>query len=137
VTSLIEGNFPNYEMVVPKKHDKEVIADTPIVTEAMRRARTLTNDKFNTVRISVADGQMELRVTTPEVGEYHEEIPVVYDGERVEISFNPEFILEVLRRIESDKTCFVLKDAMSPGVVKPYTEAPQDDYVNVVMPIRM
>jgi DNA polymerase-3 subunit beta len=137
VTALIEGNFPNYEMVVPKKHDKEVIVDTDKFTEAMRRTRTMTNDKFNSVRLGVRDGVMSLKVVTPEVGEYEEELAIEYEGEQVEIAFNPDFILDVLRRLDSEKVCLVLKDGMSPGVIKPYTEAPTDNFVNVVMPIRV
>lgn len=137
VTALIEGNFPNYEMVVPKKHDKEAVLDTVKFNEAMRRTRTMTNDKFNSVRLSLADNVLTLRVTTPEVGEYEEEMPVEYDGERVDIAFNPDFILDVVRRVDAEKTCLVLKDASSPGVVKPYVDGPDDNYVNVVMPIRM
>lgn len=137
VTALIEGNFPNYDMVIPKKHDKEVVVDTAKFTEAMRRTRTMTNDKFNSVRVSTGDGIMRLRVVTPEVGEYEEELAIDYAGETVEIAFNPDFVLEVLRRVETEKVCLVLKDAQSPGVIKPYTEAPLDTYVNVVMPIRI
>lgn len=137
VTALIEGNFPNYEMVVPKKHDKEVVLDTAKFTEAMRRTRTMTNDKFNSVRFGVDAGMLTLRVTTPEVGEYEEQLAVDYDGEAVEIAFNPEFVLDVVRRVEGEKTCLLLKDGMSPGVIKPYTEAPVDNFVNVVMPIRI
>lgn len=137
VTALIEGNFPNYEMVIPKKHDKEAIIDTGKFTEAMRRTRTMTNDKFNSVRFGISAGMLSLKVTTPEVGEYEEELAVDYDGDPVEIAFNPDFVLDVLRRIDGEKTCLVLKDAMSPGVVKPYTEAPIENFVNVVMPIRI
>lgn len=136
-TALIEGNFPNFEMVVPQKHDKEVIIETERLLEAMRRTRTMTNDKFNSVRVSVGSNQMVLRVITPEVGEYEEDLAAEYDGEPVEIAFNPDFILDVLRRIESEKMCLVLKDGMSPGVIKPYTDAPVDNYVNVIMPIRV
>ncbi len=137
VTALIEGNFPNYEMVIPQKHDKEVVVDTPKFVESMRRTRTMTNEKFNSVRINVRDGLMRLKVITPEVGEYDEELPVDYNSDPIEIAFNPDFLLEVLRRMESEKVCLVLKDGMSPGVVKPYTEGPVDYYVNVIMPIRM
>jgi DNA polymerase-3 subunit beta len=137
VSSLIEGNFPNYEMVVPKKHDKELVLDTAKFMEAMRRTRTMTNDKFNSVRLNISDGNLCLKVVTPEVGEYEEELSVEYSGEPIEVAFNPDFILDVLRHMDSDKVCFVLKDAQSPGVIKPYTEAPQDNYVNVVMPIRV
>jgi DNA polymerase-3 subunit beta len=137
VTSLIEGNFPNYQMVVPKKHDKEVVLDTAKFTEAMRRTRTMTNDKFNSVRLSLKDGNMTLKVVTPEVGEYEEDMEIDYSGDTVEIAFNPDFILDVLRHVDEDKVCLVLKDGGSPGVLKPYTEAPEDRYINVVMPIRM
>lgn len=137
VTALIEGNFPNYDMVIPKKHDKEAMLNTAVFTEAMRRTRTMTNDKFNSVRLKLADGQASLKVVTPEVGEYEESLEVEYDNENVEIAFNPDFILDVLRQIEAEKVCLVLRDAMSPGVIKPYTEAPVDSYVNVVMPIRI
>lgn len=137
VTALIEGNFPNYDMVIPKKHDKEAVIDRIKFTEAMRRTRTMTNDKFNSVRFSVEGGVVTLKVVTPEVGEYQEDLEIDYDGDIVEIAFNPDFVLDVLRRIDTEKVCVVLKDAMSPGVIKPYTEAPQDNFVNVVMPIRI
>lgn len=137
VTSLIEGNFPNYHMVVPQKHDKEVIIDAHRFNEAMRRTKAMTNDKFNSVRISVSENLMTLKVVTPEVGEHQEDIEVEYSGETVEIAFNPDFILDVMKHIDNEKVCLVLKDGVSPGVVKPYTEAPSDLYVNVVMPIRI
>ncbi len=137
VTALIEGNFPNYQMVVPQKHDKEVLLDLGRFIEAMRRTRTMTNDKFNSVRMSFGDNAMGLKVVTPEIGEYEEEMAIDYDGERVEIAFNPDFVLEVLRHMDTDQVCVVLKDGMSPGVIKPYTEAPVDSYVNVIMPIRI
>lgn len=137
VTALIEGNFPNYDMVIPKKHDKEALLNTSSFTEAVRRTRTMTNDKFNSVRFALTEGVITLHVVTPEVGEYEEEMPLEYQGAPVEIAFNPDFLLEVLRRIDTEKLCMVLKDAMSPGLVKPYKDGPQDNYLNVIMPIRI
>ena len=137
VTALIEGTFPNYEMVVPKKHDKEAFVSTAAFVEAIRRTRTMTNDKFNSVRFALNSGVMTLRVVTPEVGEYNEDMAVEYDGEEVEVAFNPDFVLEAARRIESEKTCIVLKDGMSPGLLKPFSEAGVDNYLNIIMPIRI
>ena len=137
VSALVEGSFPNYEMVIPKKHDKEIVCNTGAFGEALRRARTVTNDKFNSVRVSLTSGQMQLAVVTPEVGEHQEELPVEYDGDAVEIAFNPDFVLDVVRHMNSDKMVLMLKDATSPGLLKPYTEAPEDNYLNVVMPIRL
>jgi DNA polymerase III subunit beta len=137
VTALIEGTFPNYEMVVPQKHDKEVVINTTQFMEAMRRTRTMTNDKFNSVRIELTAGQMKLMVNTPEVGEYTEELPVEYSGDDLEIAFNPDFVYDVLRHIDTESSGLVLKDAMSPGILKPSGGDHDDSYVNVVMPIRI
>ena len=136
VTALIEGNFPNYEAVIPKKHDKEIVVDRERFMQSMRRAQAMTNDKFRSVKISFSDGQMKLIVKTPEVGEYEEELAIAYENEPVEISFNPAFVLDVLRYMDSENVCLQLKDGSSPGVFKPYTEAPLDSYINVIMPIR-
>lgn len=135
VTALIEGTFPNYEMVIPQKHDKRATLDRAIFTEAMRRTRTMTNDKFNSVRFVLSDSTLKLTVVTPEVGEYEEDLPVEYGSEGLEIAFNPDFILDVLRQIESDGAVLELKDSMSPCIVKPSDD--KDHYVNVVMPIRI
>jgi DNA polymerase-3 subunit beta len=137
VTALIEGNFPNYEMVVPKKHDKEGQVERGPFVEAIRRTRTMTNDKFNSVRFQIGTGNMILKVVTPEVGEYVEEMPIEYEGETVEIAFNPDFMLDVLRHIESDKVLLQFRDGTSPGVLKPAGEDETDQYVNVIMPIRI
>ena len=137
VTAIIEGTFPNYEMVVPQKHDKEAIINTTQFTEAMRRTRTMTNDKFNSVRFEVSSGLIKLFVNTPEVGEYTEELPIEYSGDEFEIAFNPEFVLHVLRHIDTESTTMVLKDAMSPGIIKPTDDDDSNDYLNVVMPIRL
>lgn len=137
VTALIEGNFPNYEVVVPKKHDKEAVINASAFTDGIRRTRTMTNEKFNSVRFTLDSGNLMLKVVTPEVGEYQEEMPIEYDGEKVEIAFNPDFLLDVLRHVDSEMVCLVFKDSMSPGVLKPFSEAPVDNYINVIMPIRL
>lgn len=137
VTALIEGNFPNYEMVVPKEHDKVVTIDTARFVEGVRRTRTMTNDKFNSVRMALDGSKMTLKVVTPEVGEYEEEMSVEYDGEELEVAFNPDFLLDVLRHLDSEQTLVSLKDSMSPGVVRPGGENPGESYTNVVMPIRI
>lgn len=137
VSALIEGTFPNYETVIPKKHDKEVIVETTAFINAVRRTRTMTNEKFNSVRFSLSRDLMVLRVVTPEVGEYTEELSVTYDGNPIEVAFNPDFILDVLKRVESDKVCFTLKDGSSPCILKPVMDGGKDDYVNIIMPIRI
>ena len=80
---------------------------------------------------------MQLRVVTPEVGEYEEEMVIDYNGDPFEIAFNPDFMVEVLRHTDTEKVSFVLKDAMSPGLLKPSGNGDADRYLNVIMPIRI
>ena len=137
MTALIEGTFPDYQMVIPKKHDKEVLVETAGFVEAVRRTRTMTSEKFNSVRFKIGEGKMWLQVVTPEVGEYMEDMVVEYDGEVVEIAFNPGFVLEVLRRITAEKVSFSLKDSASPCLIKPVADEGGEVYANVIMPIRI
>lgn len=137
-TALIDGTFPNYEMVVPKKHDKEVILHRGAFLEAIRRTRTMTSEKFNSVRFALQSGLLTFRVTTPEVGEYQEELAVEYDGASMEIAFNPDFVADVLRHIPDDQVSLILKDQSSPGMIRPFRNDAQDEnYTNVIMPIRI
>ncbi len=137
ISALIEGSFPNYEMVIPKKHDKEVVVATEAFARVMRLGFKMTNDKFRNVRLCMRADAMQVVAKTPEVGEYAEDIPVDYGGEDVEIAFNPIYVLDVLRNIEQERVCLLLKDTASPGVIKPYSDAPVETYINVVMPIRI
>lgn len=137
VTALIEGNFPNYDMVIPKKHDKEAKILTSAFLEAVRRTRTMTNEKFNSVRFNLDDDNMTLRVITPEVGEYREEMAIGYKGSTLEIAFNPDFVQDVLRRVDTEQVSFILKDATSPGLLKPADDKDGSLYLNVIMPIRI
>ena len=97
----------------------------------------MTNEKFNSVRFKIEDGVAKLSVVTPEVGEYEEEIPIEYSGDPIEIAFNPDFVLDILKQISEESSLLVLKDSMSPGIIKPAVNGASDTYVNVVMPIRL
>lgn len=136
VTALIDGDFPNYRTVLPKKHDKEAVLDRAEFMDAVRRSRTMTSSKWNNVRFQINAGELVLKVATPDIGEHREELPIEYEGAPVEISFNPDYVFDVLRRIESEKVSLVFKDHENPGLLKPQTEAPEEDYLNVIMPIR-
>ncbi len=137
VTALIEGTFPDYNMVVPKNHDKVAVINTEKFVEAVRRTRTMTNDKFNSVRFAVQENLLTLRVVTPEVGESTEDMEIEYSGEDVEIAFNPSFVLDVLKHVTTEKVELILKDPASPGLIKPHTPDSPDTYLNVIMPIRI
>lgn len=134
VSQLIEGNFPDYRTVIPKDYDKEVIVDTFDLTMATRRTAAVTSREFNSVKLHVRKGSMTLSAVTPDVGEAEDEIAASYDGEELDIVFNPDYMLDALASVETDRAVLQLRDTTSPGVLKPYES---EEYVYVIMPIKV
>jgi len=134
VSQLIEGNFPDYRAVIPKDYDKEVVVDTFDLTMATRRAAAVTSREFNSVKLHVHKGAMTLSAVTPDVGEAEDQIGASYDGDEQDIVFNPDYMLDALASIETDRAVLQLRDTTSPGVLKPYDS---DEYVYVIMPIKV
>ena len=134
VSQLIEGNFPDYKVVIPKSHEKEVVLDTFDFTMAARRAATVKTRDYNAAKLHIEKGRMVFSAVTPDVGEAKDEVAVSYDGEEFEIVFNPDFLLDALGSIETDRTVLQFRDPTNPGVMKPYQS---EDYIHVIMPIKV
>ncbi|MBI5117693.1 DNA polymerase III subunit beta [Candidatus Poribacteria bacterium] len=134
ISNLIDAVFPNYEQVIPKGHDKRVVAEKEPFTVATRRAQVMTTDRYNLVKYEIGKGKMVVSTNCPEVGELKDEIQVEYSGESIEMGFNPQFVLDVLKVIDEDKVRMDLKDAQSSGLLKPEGN---ENYMYVVMPVRL
>lgn len=133
-TRLIDGNFPDYEQVIPKAQDKKVVLDTEGFHAAVRRASLIAADRSNAVRLDVKKGMIVLTSQSHELGEAREEVPVAYDGEGLSVAYNARFLMDVLKNVESKEVVLELSTALAPGVFKPVGD---DLYLCVVMPIRL
>ncbi|MDZ4754523.1 MAG: DNA polymerase III subunit beta [Phycisphaerae bacterium] len=130
---LVEGSFPPFEDVIPKEQDKRVTFDAGELTSAVRRAALLTNEESKGVRLAFDGKQLLLSSRAPELGEA--EITVAlekYEGEAIEIGFNPQFITDVLKVIDSEQVIIELKAPNKPGVIKV-----GNDFTYVVMPVSL
>jgi DNA polymerase-3 subunit beta len=134
-TSLVEGTFPPYEDVIPKDQDKKATFDRDVLGSAVRRAALLTNEESRGVRLSFRGKlrQLELASRAPEVGQatINVDLPA-YDGDDVEIGFNPQFIAEALRVIPETQVILELKSPTKPGLMKA-----GNDFLYVVMPVNL
>lgn len=131
ISSLVEGSFPNYEVVIPKDYTKEIIVNTADWKEVLRRAESM---KSTIVKFRISEGLLEVNVQNPEVGDLNDEIDAEYSGEEVKIGFNIEYLLDVVDHISTDKVIISVKDGSSPCVVKPF--GAKDEYLNIIMPVR-
>ncbi|HJR52245.1 MAG TPA: DNA polymerase III subunit beta [Gemmatimonadota bacterium] len=133
---LIEGPYPNYEQVIPKDNDKRLRADKERLTAALRRMAVMASDQTHRVRLSMKDDALKLYVSTPDVGEGSEEMMVSYEGEPIDIGFNANYLLEVLRFVDSDEVEISLKAPERAALVRPGGEN-GDEYLCLVMPLRL
>jgi DNA polymerase-3 subunit beta len=131
---LIEGQFPNYEAVIPKGHPGKLALSRPAIMAALRRVAVMAEERNKPVKLTLTPAALKLTASSSELGEAEETLAVDYAGEEVAIAFNSRYILDALGPMEEDGVVFEFKDALSPGVVK---SAEDDGYRCVIMPMRI
>jgi DNA polymerase-3 subunit beta len=134
VTRLIEGQFPDYEGVVPKDFTRHATVDHERFLRALRRVSLLSNEKTKPVKVTFERDSLTLQSNTPELGEAVEQIPAEYDGEAMVMGFNARYVLEALAVIDAEQVALELNDPLSPGVMRSLSD---DQYFYVIMPMRV
>lgn len=128
---LIDGTYPNYRLVIPSGTDEHVSVERELLLSAIRRVSLVTTDKSNSTRLTFADNQLTIQTNTQDVGEAREIIPVKYSGKAIDITFNPEYVMDPLRNLENDDIFIELTDGHSPALIK--CDQP---FLYVLMPLR-
>ncbi len=135
VSRVLAGQFPNYEMVIPRDNDKSVTASTKVLLEAIRRAAVMSDEKLKAVRFSATPGSLELSASSADAGEAREVVAVDYDGARVDIGFNPQYLLDFLGVCGSETVVMALRDGDTQGMMTPAAGS-DIDYQYIVMPMK-
>jgi DNA polymerase-3 subunit beta len=134
VSKLIDGNYPNYQQVVPAKSTKKVTISKDVFTHAVKRVSILSKEKTNAVKLQLEKDRLILSTNNPEVGEASEELAVDYKGEGVAIGFNSRYLMDVLAAMDRQVIALELNDSLSPCLI---TEEGDEHYKCVVMPMRV
>ena len=137
-TRLIEGTYPNYEQVIPKDNDRNAIVEKRALESAVRRMAVVASDQTHRIRLSFENGRVHLNVLTPDLGEGHDELELQYVGDELEIGFNANYLLEVLRYMPTDEVKLTFKAPERAATLEPVTEEDAPiDYLCLVMPLRL
>jgi DNA polymerase-3 subunit beta len=131
---LIEGEYPNYEEIIPKKFKTRVTVKRDELLNQIKTA-ALFSGKVNEVKIKIKPQTKEIEVFAqdPDVGESQSSIPAKIEGEAIEASFNHKFLTDGLLNIKSSEIIFDLSKEEGPCILKPIGDA---SYIYVVMPIK-
>jgi DNA polymerase-3 subunit beta len=130
---LIDGQFPNYAQLLPESFEHELKVGGAELTDVVRRISLLAQ-KNAPLRLAFAPGELTVSAETPDVGEARESLPVAFQGESLEIGFNPEFLRAGLEAIEEGDVLLKLISPLRPGLIE---AADQSGFLYLIMPIRL
>jgi len=135
ITRLIEGQFPNYEQVIPKEAKLTIIADRGEFLGAIRRLNIVAKEDANRVVFNLSDGELVMSAESQEVGRAEERLAVDAEGEPFEVAFNAQYLAEALNVIGTKEVRFDLTGPVNPGVIKPV--GGERTFLYVVMPMQI
>lgn len=131
---LMEGNYPNYQQVIPKEIGRSISVNRTDLESALRRVSVLSKDKSSAVRVTFASGRMTLYSSSPDYGEATEELPAQYEGETLNTGFNARYLLDVFNVMEGETLSLHMETPLSPCLIQ---EPESPGFKCVVMPIKV
>lgn len=132
VSKLIDGTYPNYKQVIPAKCDERIALEREGLLGALKRVSLVASDKSNATKLTFGKNKLVISITTPDVGEARETLPIKYAGKEINVAFNAEYFMDPLRSLVNDEIFMELTDDLSPGVIK--CDMP---FLYVLMPMRV
>ncbi len=137
LSRLIEGPYVDYTQVIPQSNEKELKIASEDLLPAVRRVSILSSSYTRQVRFKLSSGQVELSAASPEIGgEAREVIPAEYSEEDMEIGYNAQFLMEILRKMDTPGIRFELNNHVTAALLKPTEQKEGEDYFCLLMPLR-
>lgn len=139
VSQLIDGNFPDYQAIIPKSAKTKTIISTPAFLKACKQAEIIAREGNNVIRLDIipaegGPGKVEISAQTEETGKSDISVEASIEGSALLIAFNVKFLREVLDVVHSPNVSLDTNANNSPGVIRPIGD---DDFVHVIMPMHL
>ena len=137
ICRLIEGNYPNYNAVIPANNPNKVFVDRVELLNAIRRVAVCSNQSTNLIKFDIKQGEINLTAQDLDFSvSAQESLPCDYQGDDIVIGFKSTFLVEILSNLETPTVLIELADLTRTGVFKPvYDEQPANDTLMLLMPM--
>ena len=131
-STLIEDTYPIYRQVIPKETVEHISVDRQLLLDALDRASVMTMDEAHSTKLIFEEGKLTVTSAVSDIGEAKDVVPIKYAGEKIEIMFNPSYVMDPLKAIDDDEVTININDGHSPAVIK--CSIP---FLYVLMPLRI
>ncbi len=136
-TRLIEGPYPPYDQVIPRDNNRIAVADRAALTGALRRMSVIASDQTHRIRLSFNAALVRFSVQTPDLGEATDELPIRFTGDPLDIGFNANYLLEILRYMPTEEVKLTFKAPERAATLEPEGWSDPASYLCLVMPLRL
>lgn len=133
---LVDGQYPNYQQVIPAKFDRSVAVSTAQLIASLRRAELVAGDRASMVKLAIANQTLIVTASSDVSGNAYEELEVEQTGEDLTIAFNARYLIEILNHIKSEKTAIEFLGPLSPAAIRPLEPLETGQQLYVLMPLR-
>jgi len=137
VSRLIEGQFPDYDRVLPKEHNRRLTIPTEQLLTGVRRASIVARESANKAILRTGEDKMIITAESGGIGRAYEEVDLVREGEDIEIAFNAKFLMEFLDAVGSEAVELQLTGQLNGALMKPSGSGEQEQYSYVLMPMQV
>ncbi len=131
-SKLLDEVYPNYRQVIPSECEEHITVDRQLLLSALDRASVMTMEESSSTRLTFDSNQLIVSSSAAEVGEVRDIVPIKYDGKKIDIVFNPNFVMDPLKAIDEDEITIELNNGNSPAMIK--CSVP---FIYVMMPLRI
>jgi DNA polymerase-3 subunit beta len=136
VVRLVDGQYPNYQQVIPAKFDRSVTVNTSALIGGLRRAELVAGDRASMVKVAISDGQLIITANSDIAGNAYEELAVEQSGDDLTIAFNARYLVEILNHVDSPQVVIEFLGPLSPAAIRPLETTDVGQQLYVLMPLR-
>jgi DNA polymerase-3 subunit beta len=131
-SKLMDDTYPNYKQVIPAETAEKITVDRKLLLDALDRASVMTMDEAHSTKLIFEANKLTVTSAANDIGEAKDEVDIKYAGEKIEIMFNPSYVMDPLKAIDDDDVTININNGHSPAVIK--CSIP---FLYVLMPLRI
>ncbi len=137
-TRLVDGEYPDYERVIPRDNDKTLIVDKNALIASAKRVSLFSSALTHQIKFSISTGKMIIQSEDLDIGgDAREEINAEYNDEEMEIGYNAQYLMDILRHIDTDEVHFLIKSPIRATLITPAEQEKNESFIMLIMPIKL
>jgi len=135
---LVESEYPDYDGVIPKKNTKLLVLNTDFLIASIRRVSIFSSTLTHQIQISLESNKVKVSSQDIDVGgEGREELDGEFEGDPLDIAFNSQYFLDVLKHIDTEQTRILLDTSITATMILPMQQEENEDLLMLLMPVRL